>query len=474
MDAVAEGKDAGKGRLGAVSRTLFAPVRSFSPRTLPALARANYRRELLAALFLPFLLVVVDSNVIGVLVKNAYEGQVGEGVLNLVVAILAASTSAANIISFVWVRLANGVHKIRFINALQVAMIVTVGLIALVPRNALGLWLIVACVVFARVIWSGFITVRSTVWGVNYGPRVRARVTGKLATVQTGMLAILGIGLGAAMETDERAFRIFFPVGCALALISVWSWSRIRVRGHAALRRAELARTGEHAPTFHPGGVWRILRTDTRYARFLRNLSLLGLGNLMLSPIVMIVAKDEFGMGYLGNIIVSQAVPLGMMPFTIPLWARLLDHLHVIHFRALHSWTFVLAATLATLAVLLHSEVLLYASSVCSGIGYGGGVLAWNIGHLDFAPRGMETQYMGVHQTLNGVRGLAAPFLGVGLYQVLGAIEPTLTWGAFAACTLLTIIGAAGFHTMARATTGLRQPRPVPVETAPPAKTGIG
>ncbi len=106
------------------------------------MARRNYALELQAAAFLPFLLVVVDSGVIGVVLKNAYKGEVSPGLLNLVVAIVTASTSAANIIGFAWVRLSLGVDKVRFVNALQLAMIALVALIAAAPRTGVGLWMI--------------------------------------------------------------------------------------------------------------------------------------------------------------------------------------------------------------------------------------------------------------------------------------------------------------------------------------------
>ena len=68
---------------------------SFFPSSIPRMSRRNYALELRAALFLPFLLVVVDSTIIGVIVKNAYALQVSSKTLNYAVAILSASTAAA-------------------------------------------------------------------------------------------------------------------------------------------------------------------------------------------------------------------------------------------------------------------------------------------------------------------------------------------------------------------------------------------
>jgi MFS family permease len=161
-----------------------------------------------------------------------------------------------------------------------------------------------------------------------------------------------------------------------------------------------------------------------------------------------------------------------MMPFMIPLWARLLDRVHVVQFRAIHSWAFVLAAFLTALAVQFHSEWLLYVSAALTGMGFGGGVLAWNLGHLDFAPRGMESQYMGVHATLNGVRGILGPFLAVGLYEWLTAIAPGRNLGAisFWLCAVITLLGGLGFVRLARTLPPGGWRRNQPVETSPPAK----
>ena len=51
------------------------------------------------------------------------------------------------------------------------------------------------------------------------------------------------------------------------------------------------------------------------------------------------------------------------------------------------------------------------------GAGMGGGTLAWNLGHHDFASKENANVYMGVHVVLTGVRGATAPILGALLYQ---------------------------------------------------------
>ena len=83
-------------------------------------------------------------------------------------------------------------------------------------------------------------------------------------------------------------------------------------------------------------------------------------------------------------------------------------------------------------------------------IGFGGGVLAWNLGHHDFAPPETSSQYMGVHVTLTGIRGLLAPLLGVAAYEFLMKNGYETGAGVFLLAVALGILGATGFLLLGR------------------------
>ncbi|MDQ7014002.1 MAG: MFS transporter [Planctomycetota bacterium] len=454
-----------------MNRVLF-PVRSFLPSSLPMMARRNYRYELLASFFLPFLLSVVDSAIIGVVVKNSYEGIVDGRVLNFVVAVITAAMAFSNIVSFVWVKLSHGKDKIRFINGLQVAMILIVALIGYMPRSAAGMWGLTTCVLLARFCWAGYITLRSTVWKQNYSRNVRARVTGKTATVQVLTMAVLGLGLGAAMDADTDSFRLLLPIGCVLSLVGVWAWSRVRLRGRASLLlEEERSREAGGAPSFNPLRMVRLLTEDRMFAGYMGCMFLLGLGNLMQTPLLVVLLREQFALEYLGGIRITSSIPLAMMPLSIPFWAKLLDRVHVIQFRKIHSWFFVVSCSITTVAVYTNTAGLLMVSAVVQGLAFGGGVLAWTLGHLDFAPAARASEYMGVHVTLTGVRGLIAPFLGVGMYELLlPRVEHAATI-AYAMCPTLCLSGAVGFAVLARRKLASDR-RSRPVDTTPPSRVG--
>ncbi|MFI4882515.1 MAG: hypothetical protein ACIAQU_08025, partial [Phycisphaerales bacterium JB064] len=212
---------------------------SFLPESIPPMARANYRREAMAAVFIPFALAATEGSIISVLVRVAYEGRVDTVLLNLAVGVLAAAPAMANITSFVWVKLSHGSPKIRFMNLLQLALLAMVLVIAFSPRSGLGLVTTTLAVVAGRMFWAGLVTIRSTVWSYNYRRDTRAQITGKFATIQVLSLAILGLGLGQAMDLDDRAFRVMLPLGVLLAGVGVWHYSKIRVRHEASLLAGE-------------------------------------------------------------------------------------------------------------------------------------------------------------------------------------------------------------------------------------------
>lgn len=428
---------------------------SFHPAAMPTLARASYRIELVTVFFFSVTLASIDGSFVGVFVKRSFAEEVSPAHLNLVVALLTAAPEIANIVSFVWVAAAHGRPKVPLVNGLQLATILLVAALALVERDGTGLVVFACLIMAARLAWSGIITIRPTIWRANYARSERARIIGKYSTIQVLVVALVGLGLGAALDADRDSYRWFFPAAACVGLLAVMATSRLRVRGHKALLRAEHADDvdGKAAsPWRAPGIVVRVLRRDRWFARFMLWMFVLGFGNIMLMPMVVIATQDTFRLGYVQSLTITTAIPLLLMPLAIPLWARFLDRAHVVKFRSVHSWSFVLATAVFMLAVLLEASWLMYAGSALLAVGYGGGTLAWNLGHNDFAPPSQTSQYMATHVTLNGVRALLAPFVSVTLYNLLrGAGLGTAAAAAVIALSLaLCIVGSLGFIALRR------------------------
>jgi len=435
-------------------------LRGFHPSAVPAVSRPAYLRELLSWAFLPLFLGAIEGGALGVVVKKAFaDAGVSPFELNMAVAVVSAAPNVANLTSFAWAGLARGRRKVPFIAWLQTGTAACVALIAAMPRNRVGLWGLCALATLARVAWTGVVTLRAAVWRANYPREAGAHIAGNMATVQSLVLALSSWALGAGMDLSPRSFHLLFPALALVGIVGNVLWRRVPVRHESQTLRAEADDAGGSS-ALDPTTIVRTLRDDPPYARFMLWMWIFGLGNLMIGAPMAIVLEDDLHASYTQGILATTVIPLAVMPLAIPFWARRLGRLHVVDFRARHGWTFVVATATLFLASLLHSMPLFYLTGALLGVGFAGGSLAWNIGHQDFAPPERDAEYMAVHVTLNGLRGLIAPFLAVGLYEGLRRLD--LAPWTFFACTLVNVVGVWGFMRLRRE----RRHRPATVVAA--------
>ena len=401
------------------------------PRALPPMLRASYGRELLSWWFLPFMLGAIEAGAMGNIVRKAYDGVAGVSVteLNFAVAAVVAAPSLANIISFAWASLAWGKDKIRFIVGLQVATAICVCLVGMAPENRFGLYWIVAWVILSLRLLDRRDYAANDSVGEQLptgrphqdrrppGHRAERHVRGRGCRDRAGDGLQRGeLSLAVPAERDGRTDRRDDLPPRAL-------------RGQRRLARSEKSGTGEHGLSMNPLSIFRVLAGDPRYARFQISMFIFGLGNLMLTAPLAIVLHEKFHVGYALGILITTTIPAVLVPTLIPMWGRLLARTHVIQFRSIHAWSYVSASLMFLLAAVTGFLPLMFIASALTGLGNAGGVLAWNLGHQDFAPPGRDSQYMGVHVTLTGIRGLMAPFLAVGIYQLLDSGSPARASG---------------------------------------------
>lgn len=454
-------------------------VASFHPRSLQPMLRVNYARELMAWSFIPVMLTGLQSGTMGIVLAKTFTGTPGTTEKNIALAIgtIGAATAIGNLTSSFWATMSWGHAKVRFIVWLMVASSLCVGAIALVPANVTGAWLMVGLVLIGWVFWSGVITIRTTVWRSNYPSSDRTSIAGRLASVQAIVLAASGFIIGWLLDAFSRndswtmqmlsgkeglvdlepsglgqlAFRVIFPALAFFGILGALIYARVRLRGQSRLARAERASSKQHSPSFNPLSAFRVLKRDPRFLRYMICQFVLGTGNLMLFAPLTLILTEQFDASYLEGILVITIIPLVLMPLAIPGWARLLARMHVISFRAIHSWLFVVTGLLFLAGSTLEAFPLIVLGSIVMGIAFGGGVLAWNLGHQHFARPEQDSLYMSVHVTLTGVRGIIGPYLGVLVYELL---RPSGHGGFVFACSAgLTTLGALGFVLLRRVTT---------------------
>ena len=405
------------------------------------MARPSYRREFLAWSLLPVMMGALEGGVVGTIATRAFVGVASQASIDLAVAIIIGAGASANLSSALWASLASGRNKVRALVLLQIATALCAAVPAILPISSSGLLMLTASVVLARVFWCGVVTIRTSVWAANWTRDVRARITGRIMVMSAIAAAVTGLLFGGVLDGNPEAFRWLFPSAALVGLAGAAVYGRIRVRGHAALRRSE--RNATPNAGLLPRNIAQPLIQNRPFRRFMGCLFILGSGNMMVDAPLVLALNTRFSTDYLLSIAVVSSIPIITMPLAVGLWSRLLDRVHVVRFRALHSWAFVLSNLMLFIGIALASMPIVIIAAVVRGVGYAGGVLAWNLGHHDFAPPGESGRYMGTHVTLTGIRGLCAPLLGVFLWQWLG-------WPAFALPLILSLAGALGFLALAR------------------------
>jgi len=417
---------------------------------MPYMVRGTYPRELRSWGLLATALAGVEGGIAGVIVKNAFNGVIDTVVLNFAVALVAGAPTIAHVLSWVWAGLAQGRDKIRFLITVQTLFCLSLLFIAAAPLDGVGLGLMVIGAILARFFWSGVVTIRSTVWRANYPREMLATMSGRLVTLGTLIMGGVGVGIATAMHLDADAFRWVYPLLAAVGIAGAYNYRRLRMRGQKRLLAREADNRKREGSMISPLRLFRILRGDQRFARYMSLMFLLGGGNLMLMAPLIVILSEQMAVSQFKQLMITSAIPLLVMPLTIPLWARLLDSRHVVHYRAKQSWAATAMIAVVLIAVTTQTHGLLWLSAVMYGVAQSGGMLGWNIGHHDFAPPERAAEYMSVHMTLTGLRGLMMPVVGIAIYQLLERLSPGLGPWVVVVPLALSLGASTGFVKLSR------------------------
>jgi len=441
---------------------------SFRPRNQPWMTRQSYAHELVTAATFPITIAMVEAGVIGVLAKKTFH------VSELELATIMAAPIFANLTSFIWEMLSRGHRKVQCISMLQVSVLLLLGVISFLPTVGYGPALLVAVVILIRCALAGAVTLRSTIWRLNYPKRSRAQITGRFTLLASLIIAFGPLVGFFIQDIAPDSFRILYRIAALIGMVGVFSFSRIRVRGEKQLLKFE-QQTATGPPPEGLSGcleqfaanerqtVWTVLRQDHHYRWYMIWQFIGGMANLIGNfALIRLVIQLTAGLPYEygTSILITTTIPMVFAMLTISSWARYLDRVHIARFRTRQGLCWIVAQFGNWLAALSGLVGLFGMPRMVDGVSRGGGMLAWNLGHNDFADRNLVALYMGIHVTLTGVRGILAPYLAmVLLYGWQSDVIPGLTvppFGGigphvFLVTTALALIAETGFIRLHRA-----------------------
>lgn len=448
-----------------MSVSLFNPLAGFRTRHQPYMVRQSYLHELRAALTYPLAASLAEGSFTGVVAAKYFQSP------PVVIALISAAPMFGNILAMVWSELSRTRRKVRFVNCLQLGVVLLIAAAGLTSflRPEVGRWTFAALIIGVRLLASGILTVRTEIWRCNYPRAIRGRIIARLTIVSTAVLVLATMAGSRWLDHNPAAFVYLYPAAGALGAIGIYQFSRIRVRMESselrrqqqrlmALNVEEISQTDESgAVSYAPehrrglrgffGDALGVLRHDKVFRTYQRYQFLSGFSFMLFAPSLLYMVSKEMTnekRDYMLATFILQIIPMVLSLLATPFWGRLFDRMHITRYRVIQTSVSVAAQALLFVGAWTGLLWVVALSQVVNGITAAGGALAWNLGHTDFAPPEKAGTYMGVHVMLTGLRGCIAPFLGAFLYTtVLGR-------GVFLLAACICAIALLGFISMAR------------------------
>lgn len=428
----------------------------FATRRVPFMARRNYTVELQHLCLWGIFAGMFEGSVSSIVVAKTFGG--GPWLVTIVM----ATPMFSNIMGLLWGTLATGRRKLSLFMMFASGCAVMVGSVALTPASPLGGWIFAAQILLARMLLSGCMTVRASLWKHNYAAVQRGRIVARLQIVRFSLAIVTVMGASLLFDVSPATYVYVYPLAALIGGAAVLAIGRMHVRGESA-ELAMIAReraTVQGASRFSPIAPLRamvdVLRGDRSFARYCLAMMLLGSANMMIMPIMVIIVTKELFLSYFHSCSLMEVLPRVLMMGSLMPWARFFDRVGTVRFRVVNACVWASAAVnggigawiiatwgIDTTAPFVAAVTFVALSRMGEGLGKGGGAIAWNLGHLHFAESAKADVYMGTHVFLTGLRGMAAPFLGTLLYMVWGA-------AAFVVAFALAMAGLAVFVSLAR------------------------
>ncbi len=401
----------------------------------------------------------MEGGVLGVIIKNGFQNQVSDWLLNIAVAIATGAPFFSNLLSFFWVKLSRGRSKARLVSNLALVFCFCVFMLSFVAFTDIGLVFFLLVFVIGRIAWSGILTIRSNIWRANYPRHIRGKVTATMATLSALLMSATGIFVGWILDWDFAYFRWVFMGFSSLSIGGAFRYRHLAVRN----QHKELVRESDKQQQRSFLKAFSLLFENRSFGKYMLAMFVLGSGNLMFMAPLIVFLNEHTSLDQLQQILITTAIPLALIPIAVRRWARLLDGNHIFYFRSIHCWSFVIAIGIFLSAQLFEINSLFYLGAAMYGIGMSGGVIGWNLGHNDFVAKGLKNEnpmdYMAIHVTLTGIRGLIVPLIGIALYQWLET--RTLGHGKYALMLpfSLTFLGAILFFVFNKQNIRAKEPQ---------------
>ncbi len=293
-------------------------------------------------------------------------------------------------------------------------------LVCVLPIGCAGLaqnyWQLLACHVVASAGFAGWAPVNGKLLKHFYADTMHGRIYGILSFTAhaTGFASVYVVGRW--IDEDPDAFRIFLPAGAVmqlcglLLLMSLTRWTGMVVRARRKRRRPWRRLIW---PILNMG---KVLRADRTFLRYEVAFMTYGAAFMFCEALLPVLATTRLGMGYEDYSHSTQmATKLAQMAMVVPA-GLLLDRAGPMRTSAI---AFTVLALFPLLLLAATGPWGVYFACIAWGLGLSGVMMGWMLGPVTLAPRPDKVpQYVAIHATLVGVRGIFFQGFGMLLYKL--------------------------------------------------------
>ena len=373
------------------------------------MSRPTFRHEMISTVFLGLAMGVVLPPFTQLFASNS----LGAGPWLL--AILFTQVAFGNLFGTVLGEHLQQRRRIRYVVGARVILAVIMLLIAALPVGRQSAIPYTALLLAAALLTAIVLNVRASVWHSNYPHALRGQIISRQFIINA-VAGIISIKLaGYAMDVWPWAHRLVYALAAAGMLASAYTYSKIRVRGERGMLNDESGKA------VHLLEGFRLLRRDPHYGRFMAWQMLSGGAVLMTFPLItLMLTTDCLHVDFSRGTTALTLVPLGLSVLGAPFMGRLFDRMTVTRFRGFGAALWAASRALLYPALIAQSWTWVLIAFAVEGVARSTGSLAFNIGHTRFTRPENSQAYMGIHMTLQGIRGLTMPFLGAWLYGLMG------------------------------------------------------
>lgn len=270
---------------------------------------------------------------------------------------------------------------------------------------------------FCLLIYSAMKMGQSSLYRSTYPAGVVGRMVGwfHLCNYAVMVPTALIAGWLVDKENDPSAYRWLYPCTALLGLAACGFFARIR-----PLKAPALGQPLSLLESLRQVG--RVLRQDKDYRWFQLGFFLNGSAFFMSVGVVLKLCDRMEGFGAKELALLFGALPLGVLALSSPFWGWTLDRIGIIWQRVLVAAAMTVYLSCYFLGLIFAQPWLIYVGSFLRGVSEGGGQVTWQLASVHLAPRSADVPlYNSIHFTLNGIRGLVMPWVGLWLMGRLHA-----------------------------------------------------